>query len=531
MMRTLIALIPMLVMLQSAVAQQAPSEESLAAQALLQERWFEVHTRNFHVLSQLSRTESERIAGQMEQWREAAIAVLGLSASAAQDPLTTHVYVFDSEQELSVFTDGPTNAYFTASPRAAYLATTAADSAVGLARHHLAHYLINNQPVGMPRWYEEGMANYLSRLSVQSDLKEVQLYPLLPEDLDAAIGFNDMLELEDLLYDDTALSSPRIILVANEKAGLFMQFLLHAHELEGFADRREQLRNYVALLQQGRTERFAFDQAFDASPNRLAGEYLRYLQAVLEAGDQERSVVTLNAGDELEAEEVGEEALPLAFGELALYAGRLEQSQSLFGTLAQAQTSIGRAYSGLADAVRMQAFGGSESTPDTLAVDLRSLYLRALTTQESDPQLLLDYGQYLDTELGNCERVYTEVERREMEDAMRNAFTSVLGRQPDSAEVNLSYARLFLLPGQNWQEGEVYQRKAFATLPADTYVMEQAIDYAIAAGRFDEARVHIARLARPMHFWGVPEWVTALRTKLNSAEQGLIFDPCASTTP
>ncbi len=114
---------------------------------------------------------------------------------------------------------------------------------------------------------------------------------------------------------------------------------------------------------------------------------------------------------------------------------------------------------------------------------------------------------------------------------MRSAFTTALSRQPDSAEVNLSYARLFLLPGQDWQDGEPHQRRAFATLPADTYVMEQAIDYAIAAGRFDEARGYITRLARPMHFWGVPDWVADLSTKLNSVEQGLIFDPCASTTP
>jgi len=529
MMRTLIALIPMLAVLQSAVAQQAPSEESLAAQALLRERWFEVSTGNFHVISQLSRGESERIARDLEQWREAAITLLGHSASAAQDSLTTHVYVFESEQALRVFTDGPENAYYTSSPRAAYLAMTESDAAMDLAQHHMAHYLINNQPIGMPRWYEEGMAHYLSRLGVQSDVAELR--ELSPEDMDRAITFNDMLGLEALLYDDNALSSPRVIQIANYKAGLFMHFLLHAHEVEGFTDRREQLRNYVALLQQGRTERFAFDQAFDASPNRLASEYLRYLQAVLEAGDPERTLVALSPLDELDAEETNEEAMTLALGELALYAGRLEQSQSLFGSLTQAQTSIGRAYSGLADAVRMQDFDSAGANRDTVATDLRSLYLRALTTQESDPQLLLDYGQYLDTELGNCERVYTEAERREMEVAMRNAFTAVLSRQPDSAEVNLSYARLFLLPGQNWQEGEAYQRKAFATLAADTYVMEQAIDYEIAAGRFDTARGYIARLARPMHFWGVPAWVTDLRTKLNSAEQGLIFDPCASTTP
>lgn len=529
MMRTLIALIPLLAILQSAVAQQTPSEESRAAQALLRERWFEVSTGNFRVFSQLSRGRSERIARDLEQWREAAITVLGLSATAARDPLTTHVYLFESEQALRIFTDGPENAYYTSSPRAAYLAMTESDAAMDLAQHHLAHYLINNQPLGMPRWYEEGMAHYLSRLSIEANVAELRVLP--PEDLELAITFNDMLGLDALLYDDSALSSPRVIQVANFKAGLFIQFLLHAHEMEGFADRREQLRNYVALLQQGRTKRFAFDQAFDAAPNRIAEDYLRYLQAVLAAGDSERTVVALGALDEPEAEQVNEEVLTLALGELTLHAGRLAQSQWLFDSLTQAQTSIGRAYSGLADAVRMQDSGDSEASPDSVAADLRSLYLRALTVQENDPQLFLDYGQYLDTELGECERGYTESERREMEEAMRSAFTTALSRQPDSAEVNLSYARLFLLPGQDWQDGEPHQRRAFATLPADTYVMEQAIDYAIAAGRFDEARGYITRLSRPMHFWGVPDWLADLSTKLNSVEQGLIFDPCASTTP
>ena len=270
MMRTLIALIPLLAMLQSAVAQQTPSEEFRAAQALLQERWFEVSTPNFRVFSQLSRGDSERVARDLEQWRDAAITVLGLPASAVRDPLTTHVYVFDSEQALRVFTDGPESAYYTSSPRAAYLAMIESDAAMDLAQHHMAHYLINNQPVGMPRWYEEGMAHYLGRLDIESDMANLRVLP--SEDLDLAINFNDMLGMDALLYDDSALSSPRVIQIANFKAGLLMHFLLHAHEVEGFADRREQLRNYVALLQQGRTERFAFDQAFDLRVGPLALE-------------------------------------------------------------------------------------------------------------------------------------------------------------------------------------------------------------------------------------------------------------------
>ncbi|MES3008324.1 MAG: hypothetical protein V4751_11200 [Pseudomonadota bacterium] len=528
MIRLLLRLILLLAVWQSVTAQQT-SSEYLVADALLQERWLEVRTDNFHVISQLSERQTERLALELEQWREAAVTLLGLPTTALRDPLTTQVYLFETEQALNAFTDGPESAYFITSPRSAYLAVAESDAAMDLAQHHVAHYLVNNQPVGMPRWYEEGMAHYLSRLSVQSDVAELR--ELRPEDLDLAITFNDMLGMEALLYDDSALSSPRLIQVANMKAGMFIHFLLHAHELEGFADRRAQLQNYVALLRQGRTERFAFDQSFDGSPNRLAEDYLRYLQASLELGDQARVVETLTSRPELEATEIADDALAMALGELALYGSRHGQAQRLFGALTEAQTSIGRAYSGYAEAVRMAAYNAAESSPIDPTPDLRSYYLRALATQDSDPQLLLDYGQYLDTELADCERTFTAVERQEMEEAMRTAFTMVRSREPESPEVNLSYARLFLLPGQRWQDGEAYQRKAFERLPADTHVMEQAIDYAIAAGRFEEAESYIARLARPLHFWGVFEWVSDLRAKLQTASTGGVFDPCALSAP
>ncbi len=513
---------------QSAIAQEI-APERLALEALLQERWVEARTDNFHVISQLSEIKTERMALDLERWREAAITLLGLPASAARDPLTAYVYLFADEAALRVFTDGAENAYFVSSPRAAYLAIAESASALDLAQHHVAHYLINNQPIGVPRWYEEGMAHYLTRLNLQSGV--AGLIPLRPENLDLAISVDDLLGIDDLLYNDSALSSPRLIQVGNLKAGLFMHFLLHAHELEGFADRRGELQNYVALLQQGRSERFAFDQAFSGSLNRLESEYLRYLAAAIPTADQERNLLTLPSRDEPDAAEVEREALVMGLGELALHGGRLAQAQHLFGSLVEAQTSIGRAYSGFADAVRMAAVETAESSPADVPADLRSYYLRALTIQGSDPQMLLDYGQYLDTELASCERNYTAGERVEMAEAMRNAFTTALSRQPESAEVNLSYARLFLLPGQNWQDGEPYQRNAFERLPVDTYVMEQTIDYAIAAGRFEDAQGFIARLARPMHFWGVPEWVTDLRHKLESAQRGQTFDRCATPAP
>src|SRR5690606_31252923 len=123
-------------------------------------------------------------------------------------------------------------------------------------------------------------------------------------------------------------------------------------------------------------------------------------------------------------------------------------------------------------------FVAADQTPVT--EDLEALYDRALEVSPDDYQLYLDYGQYYDSSLTDCKRPLSTAEQERMRDAMARRFSEALALNPEPAEVNLSYAQLFLMEGNNWQEGLVYQDKAFAMLPSDTFVLEQQIEYAIA---------------------------------------------------
>lgn len=499
-------------------------QEVKAQEAIARERWFEIDTGNFRVFSQLSRGQTERTAAEFEQWRDAAVALLGPSAASARDPIQTYVYLFDDEDDLRLFAEGEESSYLYSSPRAGFLIVTDSDASLDLAQHHYSHFLINNRPVGVPRWYEEGMAAYLSRVRASSG--EIELRAFRDEQIEFASGLNEVLSLEVLLYDDSALASPRLIQIANLKSAMFMHFLLHGHEWEGFPDRRAQLQAYLGFLQQGRTARFAYDQGFDDPLANLEQDFDRFLPVLLESGDIDRPLMTLTAQSEPEVIEPTPDEVTLALAELALHSGKFNAAEVLFGDLVTRQSRVGRAFSGLADARRMRVPGPEETVPDVVP-----FYLQAVAMDDGDPQLYLDYGQYLDTELHDCEKGYSAQERQAMQDDMRTYFAKALELAPESPEVNLSYARIFLMEGQDWQQGLEYHRKAFAAMPADSFIMEQAIEYALAAEQYDEARAFIARLARPMHFWGTQPWIADLSNRLQAAERGQAFDACAASTP
>jgi hypothetical protein len=97
---------------------------------------------------------------------------------------------------------------------------------------------------------------------------------------------------------------------------------------------------------------------------------------------------------------------------------------------------------------------------------------------------------------------------------------------PDNPEVNLAMAQFYLFPEQDWRLGVSYQEKAFAALPADSFIMEQAAKYAIAANEFDYAEQLISEMAQPLHFYGEPDYVSGLRIRLLKKRRNEPYDAC-----
>lgn len=493
---------------------------------LASKRWFASETDNFIIYAQLSKRQTERHANALEQWRDAALQVLGVTDAQQQDPIKTYLYIFDDTEDFALFAENSNAAHFFASPRANFIIAQSSDAGIDMAQHHYAHFLINNRPVELPRWLEEGMSQYLSRLETAG--RDIELSGFSADDYSLLMALNADLPLEDLLYDDTALASPRIILIANLKAALFVHFLRHGQQRDGFEDRSDNLRRYLGFLQQGRSERFAYDQAFDLSVRRMEEEFARFVEEGQREGDGIQDLFEIAEQRQFEAYEVARDEIELALAEISLHSGRFPLATYFFESLIQEGKGGGRAYSGLADAKRMQfEVPQEDGIADITPQELELLYQRAIEITPLDYQLHLDFGQYYDSLRDNCEKPLSPAQLRRAEDGMSTHFERALVLNPDSAEVNLSNGDLFLFAGKDWQQGLVYHKKAFVSLPADTFVLEQAVEYAILAKDYERANVLINRLARPMHLWGIPSWFRDLRKKVQAAERGETFDLCA----
>jgi tetratricopeptide (TPR) repeat protein len=489
---------------------------------LLEERWFELETENFVIYSQGSSRETESFASDLETWRHIAADIVAGTTSFPKANVPNYIFLFDNARSFNHFQRSQEAAFFYQTPRANYMALTRGDDESLLeAKHYYAHFLVKNFfDLRLPRWFEEALAGYLSRVELRRGSPILNEYTREDNIRMAELGAS--LSMNRLLYRDDALASPRVIQIANLKAAALLYYLKHGHEQE-YPDYRESLKAYVSHLLAGRTERFAFDMAFPVTTDQLDEELLDYLVNSDPDTDGIMSSVDLNL-PEYEPVEVDDSTLATMLGELSLNSGSPEHAELFFRRLVEAEEASARSYSGLGDALRFQSLGGDAPTDDQT---IATYFEQAIAAAPEDLHILLDYGEYWEAELSNCEKVFPENQRRLILNDIETHFSKAIALSPNSAETNLAMGQLYLFDGQDWQIGMAYQQRAFELLPADSFIMEQSIKYFIAAGEYQEAQRLIDEMAQPIHMFGEPAYVTALRKRLDSAQRNTPYDICA----
>ncbi len=491
---------------------------SLAQIDTLNDRWVEVRSDNFHIYSQQSPRQTNRFARELESWRQAASFTISGADSFPPANVPNLVYLFDDVETMQAFvaTDAP--AFFSPTPRANFLAI-AFDEEQSFEQgfHHYVHFLVRNfNDLRLPRWYEEGLAGYIARMQVDGD--EVEFERFREESNEVLVAVSQMLSMDRLLYSDDALASPRMIQIANIKSSALLHYLLHAYEEEGFIDRREHLRSYIGFLLEGRNPRYAYDRSFDVTTEQLDEEFHNYLLS------SRRPPGTIETGTILEPELSGSSTiegatLAVALAELSLNSGNFEIAEQLFERAVAEDEDVARALSGNGDALRMQEVEGMDQL-------IARYFIEAAEMAPQDANILLDYGEYWESELEACENVWPSGQRDRIVSDVYTHFERAIQLSPRSPEANLAMGEYFLLAGNDWTQGVPYQRQAFELLPADTFIMEQAVKYAIAADQYDEAERLITELAQPIHNFGEPAWVSDLRVQLLRKRRDEPYNPC-----
>jgi len=491
---------------------------SSAQEQVLEERWLTVQSENFTLFSQQSLRRTNRFAQELEIWRQVASFTISGVDSLPKANIPILVYLFDDAETLKAFVASNDTAFFSPTPRANYLAFALdEDDSVSIGLHHYAHFMVRNfSDLRLPRWYEEGLAGYLARMQVDGEDVSFERYSRTSNEVFADVS--ESLSMDRLLYSDDALASPRVIQIANLKSSGLLHYLLHAYEEEGFVDRREQLASYLDYLLQGRNPRYAFDRSFDVTTSQLDDELQRYfIESTRPAGTIQTG--SLSSPELLGSNPIEGAALALALAELALNAGNAEVAQEMFERAVDRDAGLARAKSGIGDALRMAETEGMDQR-------IASYFIEAAELAPQDSNILLDYGEYWESELEDCQNLWPENERRRITADIFEHFSRAIEISPQSPEVHLAMGEYYLLPGNEWSRGVPYQRRAFELLPSDTFIMEQAVRYAIAADDFERAESLIAELAQPIHFFGEPDWVTDLRERLLRKRRNEPYNAC-----
>ncbi len=510
-----------LLLLIAAAGACLASAGAAAQLELARDRWLALDTAHFRILSQLSPRRSAQVAAELETWRLAVGRQLGRDEGLPAANVPNLVFLFEDVDDMRHFSAGADVGFHIPTPRANYMAMSMdEDEAWRQGLHHYVHFLLRNfDDLRLPRWYEEALAGYYSRLEIDGEALLLPGYPASINERMADLALE--LSMERLLYQDAALASPRLIQIANLKSVALLEYLRHGHE-EDFTDRRDALGEYLDHLLAGRDARFAFDQSFRIRPQSLDEELQEFLRNT-RAGDRVVAMLGPRVEFDFESGAADPDRVTILLGELALNAGRLEVAETFFRSLTDRDTTIARAWSGLGDSLRYQ--DASERENDQ---QIAAYFDQALALAPDDPEILLDFGEYWEAELEDCDNTWAPARARERLGAAMRVFQRVVEMQPDNPEANLAMGQIHLFSAYDWRDGLAYQQRAFALLPADTFIMEQAAKYAIEAGEFGEAEALITELAQPLHAWGEPDWVGDLRLRLLNKRRGTDYDLCAN---
>lgn len=169
------------------------------------EDWRRLESPHFRLVGPVDAGTLDRVAGNLEEFRAAFMALLPEYREIY--PRDTTVVVFEDDDAFRPFKplDGPdVSGYFTASPYRSYIALTGAREMEHTIYHEYVHQLTRDAG-GWPRWMREGVAEFYSTIEVRSDGEKVLLGRPIADHLRWLR--QAFIPLEDFLHPDTSYES------------------------------------------------------------------------------------------------------------------------------------------------------------------------------------------------------------------------------------------------------------------------------------------------------------------------------------
>jgi tetratricopeptide (TPR) repeat protein len=292
--------------------------------------WTSVRSKNFYLIGNASEKEIRQVATKLEQFRY--VFTMLLTQVKFSSPVPTTVVVFKSDNSYKPFKNNPNMAgYFQPGPDVNYITLTVEQrSSEGPYRtifHEYVHLLINNTlGRSVPKWFNEGLAEYYSTFRVESDEKKVIL--------------GDLIGNHVLYLRDQKVLPLRTLFTVDEKSPYYNEgnkmnvfyaeswMLLHYLLQGNNGQRREQLGKFVALLDKNIPVEEAFKQSFQVEFEGMEKEFKSYIRGANYMATSVTFKERLVLDSEMQASPLGEADAQAYLGDLLLHTHRLKDAES-----------------------------------------------------------------------------------------------------------------------------------------------------------------------------------------------------------
>jgi tetratricopeptide (TPR) repeat protein len=296
--------------------------------------WTRVSSPQIEVLTDAGERTGRQVLARFDQIRR-----IFRQANAPDSPLALRVFVFASEKDFRSYREGAaTEGFYQSAPERDYIALDAGSGVGRAVVHEYVHLILSHSSSPLPKWFEEGTAEFYSTIEIERDRMSVG-QPI--ESHLTALARERWLTAKELagvthaspLYDERSL------------AGMFYaQSWALVHMLNLSAGYRGGMPQFALLLSEGRAPLQAFAQSFG---NPLEGAlaalpgYLRTMRPTTVAAPPEETAPQPGVHRLTQLEAL------LARADLALQVRRNALARTLFEQAARERPDSAAAAAGL----------------------------------------------------------------------------------------------------------------------------------------------------------------------------------------
>ncbi len=454
-----------------AIVTLAVGSSPVFSKALEDRSWIEVRTANFNVRSLLGEKKTIELARRFEMFRAAVAIVTGVNTRAAAIP--TEVYALRRGREFEHFgIDQQSPGVFIAGLRNNTILIRDTDDIEQAPDilHNYVHLLAGDQSgKHYPKWYIEGLAEYLSGIRGHRDLFDIGVASKQRREYlrDASWIPIDKIIVAEQLYDSWT---------AESKAAFRAQAWALVHYLY---NRPEQIHTlsaamtrYVEVITSGGSIGAAFDAAFGMTPRQLDAKLRRYVSA----GDYQFLTFeanTLIPNFKASVVKLTVEQISLGLARVALESDELDSAEHWFKRATGQQQTRPRAETGLGDVAKFR--GDFERALPHFEL--------ALALAPNDLYVQLDFAEYWHYRAMNTKQ---QVEGKKFLDSARKQYFEAWKLNDSAAEIYAMYGQTYLLQG-NFDRGIEMLEEAGRLLPANLDIRLILAEAYAGAGRNQQA--------------------------------------------